>query len=86
MPPGKSIDVGPTGIFDAYTTLRGGGRVDLNGAFGSLDFDLDTGEVPFKHAIECVGVNDEGRADHSVESGIVYASDTDRLEGTMRCP
>jgi hypothetical protein len=86
LPPGKPIDVGPSGIFDAYTSLRRGDRIDLNGAFGSLDFDPATGEVPFKHAIECAGIDERGRADHGVESGLVYASDGDRLEGTLRCP
>jgi serine/threonine-protein kinase len=86
LPPGKPIDVGMSGIFEAYAALRHGEKIDLNGAFGSLDFDTSTGEAPFKHAIECVGLNDKGVADHGVESGVVYASETDKLEGTLRCP
>ncbi len=44
LPPGKPIDVGPDKIFDAYSTLQKGENIDLNGAFGSLDFDTETGE------------------------------------------
>ncbi len=86
VPPGKPADVGPDGIFDAYSTLQRGEKIDLNGAFGSLDFDLTTGDEPFQFAVECIGTNEEGRANHGIESGLVYASGTDRLEGTMRCP
>ena len=86
VPPGKPIDVGPAGIFDAYATLRRGANIDLNGAFGALDFDVATGEQPFHFAVVCVGMNDRGVAQHTVESGLVYAGESDRFEGTMRCP
>jgi hypothetical protein len=86
IPPGKPIDVGPAGIFDAYSTLRRGANIDLNGAFGALDFDVATGEQPFHFAVVCVGMNDRGVAQHTVESGLVYVGETDRFEGTMRCP
>jgi hypothetical protein len=85
-PPGKPIDVGPAGIFEAYTTLRHGENIDLNGATGSMDFDLETGEAPFEYALLCVGTGDGGRAADSIESGVVYQSAADRLEGALHCP
>jgi serine/threonine-protein kinase len=86
LPPGKPVDVGLSGIFDAYATLRAGGRIDLQGATGKLDFDPATGEAPFDHAILCVGVDDHGRAFDGVESGLVYSAASKRLEGKMSCP
>jgi hypothetical protein len=85
LPPGKSVEVGPGAIFDGFATLRAGEKLDLRGAFGSLDFDVSTGEVAFDHALLCVGVDDNGRASFGVESGVVYASGTNRLEGALRC-
>jgi branched-chain amino acid transport system substrate-binding protein len=86
VPPGKAIDVGPAGIFDAFSTLRRGENIDVNGATGSLDFDLAKGEAPFDQALLCVGVDDAGRASGSVESGVVFDSAAGRLEGELRCP
>jgi serine/threonine protein kinase/ABC-type branched-subunit amino acid transport system substrate-binding protein len=86
VPPGRPVDVGPEGIFEAYSTLRRGENIDLNGATGSLDFDLATGEAPFDHAVLCIGVDRAGAASESVESGVVFRSAMNRLEGTPRCP
>ena len=85
LPPGKPIDVGPASIFDAFETLRSGGRIDLNGAIGALDFD-GSGEAPIDYAILCCGVDDRGRASGSVESGLVYDSRARKLTGALRCP
>jgi branched-chain amino acid transport system substrate-binding protein len=82
LPPGKAIDVGPAGIFDAYSLLRRGENIDLNGAFGSLDFDVTTGEVPFDYAIVCVS----GEPPRSVESGLVFRSADAQFQGAMHCP
>ncbi len=86
VPPGKPVDVGPEGIFDAYATLRRGDKIDLNGATGSLDFDLASGESPFDHAVLCIGLDGAGAAAESIESGAVFRSATDRIEGTLHCP
>ena len=86
VPPGKTFDVGPADIFDAYSALRRGENIDLNGATGSLDFDLDTGEAPFDQAVLCAALDDKGRPVDSVESGVVFHSSPSRLEGTLRCP
>jgi branched-chain amino acid transport system substrate-binding protein len=86
LPPGTPIDVGPAAIFDAFSTLRRGENIDLNGAFGSLDLDPTTGESPFQQALECIEIDDHGAAVRSADSGIVYSSQTGRVEGVMHCP
>jgi len=85
-PPGRPIDVGPAGIFEAFETLRAGGGIDLRGAIGSLDFDRETGEAPIDYAILCPGVNDRGTAQGSVESGLVFESGPKKLTGKLHCP
>ena len=86
LPPGRPIDVGPAGIFEAYATLRRGENIDLNGAFGTLDFDMTTGEVPFDQALLCASIDETGKAADSIESGVLFRSRTDSLEGALRCP
>jgi hypothetical protein len=86
LPPGPRVEVGPGGILEAFQILRSGGRIDLEGAIGSLDFDPATGEAPIDYAILCFGVNDRGGAFASVESGLIYDSKTGVLRGTLRCP
>ncbi len=86
LPPGRPIDVGPAGIYDAFQTLRTGGHIDLNGAIGSLDFDPATGEAPIDYSILCPGVDDHGRATAAIESGLVYDAHTKKVTGTNRCP
>jgi serine/threonine-protein kinase len=86
LPPGKSVDVGPAQIFDAYSALQRGERIDLSGAAGSLDFDLTTGEAPFDQALTCAGLDEQGKATENVESGVVWRSAEDKLVGALRCP
>src|SRR5437867_1353066 len=49
----RSIEVGPTQVFDALKALRNGGTIDLQGTQGQLDFDLATGEAPSDFALLC---------------------------------
>jgi serine/threonine protein kinase len=86
MPPGKPIDVGPARIFDAYSALRRGESIDLNGAVGSLDFDPSTGEEPVDQTVVCAAIDEHGRAFDDVESGVVFSSAKNALEGALRCP
>jgi serine/threonine protein kinase len=86
VPPGRPIEVGLAGIFDAYAALSKDESIDLTGATGKLDFDLATGEAAFDQAILCVGVDEHGRASDGIESGLVYSAASKQLEGTMRCP
>ena len=67
-------------------TLRRGGTIDLNGSLGSLDFDLATGEAKVDQALLCAALDDEGKAADSIESGVLFKSAEDKLEGSLKCP
>jgi len=86
LPPGRPVDVGPQGIFDALSALRAGENVDLSGALSDLDFVRATGEAPIDYAIVCLGVDDHGAAKGSVDSGLVYDAKLKKLMGTIHCP
>jgi branched-chain amino acid transport system substrate-binding protein len=87
VPPGKPIDVGPTMIFQAFSTLRDGSNIDLNGAGSGLDFDLSTGDAPADFAVVCVKPDASGNAAEPVESGVVFVARTKKLEGLpLHCP
>jgi branched-chain amino acid transport system substrate-binding protein len=86
LPPGRPVDVGPSGIFDALNSLSSGTQIDLNGATGPLDFDLATGDAPVDLAVLCVEANAGGNAAETVESGVVYDATAGVLRGAMRCP
>jgi serine/threonine-protein kinase len=86
LPPGKAIDVGPSGIFDAMNELASGRNIDLNGATGRLDFDLETGDAPVDLAVLCPDVDAHGVATSVRESGLMYDATSRALRGTLRCP
>lgn len=86
VPPGRPVEVGLSGIFEAYAALQAGERIDLTGATGKLDFDLARGEAAFDHSILCVGNDQSGRAIDGVPSGLTYVATTQKLEGALRCP
>ncbi len=84
--PGKSLDVGPLHIFEAVEALRRGENVDLVGAMTPLNFDLSTGESPSDYVLTCSGVDDQGLAAPSIESGVSYDATVKKLKGALRCP
>jgi branched-chain amino acid transport system substrate-binding protein len=86
LPPGRAIDVGPSGIFDALNTLAAGGNIDLNGATGRLDFDTETGEAPVDLAVLCVRAAPKGDGAESAESGLTYDATAAVLRGSLHCP
>jgi serine/threonine-protein kinase len=86
VPPGRPIEVGPSEIFDALNTLSSGEHIDLNGATGRLDFDMDTGEAPVDLAVLCVRADPNGLPAQAVESGLTYDARSGTLRGAMRCP
>ena len=51
-----------------------------------LDFDLDSGEARGDLAITCIGVDENGRANDGVDSGVRYDAKTGALVGTLSCP
>jgi branched-chain amino acid transport system substrate-binding protein len=87
IPPGVPIEVGPTEVFEGYRTLRDGGRIDLTGASGRMDYDATTGEAAVDFAVLCVRPAAQTKqARDAVESGLVYDSRSGRLEGALKCP
>jgi branched-chain amino acid transport system substrate-binding protein len=86
LPPGKPVEVGPSGIFDAFNTLRTGGNIDLVGSTGNLDFDAQLGDAPTDEVILCAGVDENGKVSEAIESGLVYNAATKKLDGQARCP
>jgi ABC-type branched-subunit amino acid transport system substrate-binding protein len=86
VPPGPSIDVGPTHIFEVIDALKKDGNVDLNGAGYPLDFDFATGESPATFVVQCVRVDARGAANDALDSGLTWDASTKKLRGTLRCP
>jgi serine/threonine protein kinase len=86
VPPGAPVEVGPSGIFQAFTRLRAGESIDLVGAGGPLDFNLQTGENAADLSILCPDLDKLGNAIGSLESGLVYSAKDGALHGKMRCP
>lgn len=84
VPPGKEIEAGMTGIYDAYAALTSGGRVDFTGATGRFDFDLERGEAAFDQSILCAGRDGQGHL-VGVPSGLIYHPATGKLEGELAC-
>src|SRR6185503_4362731 len=66
-PAGQVTDVGPNGISDAFVLSVPGTTIDLNGAFGPLDFDQSTGVQSTDWVIWCV---DEVNGDAVVEKSL----------------
>lgn len=86
LPPGRRIEVGMSGIFDAITALRAGENIDLIGSSGSLELDAKTGDAQLDQVLLCPGVDARGRATDGVESGVVYRTAQRKLEGALACP
>jgi branched-chain amino acid transport system substrate-binding protein len=78
--------VGPSGVLDVVNTLASGGSVDLNGATGALDFDVDTGDAPVDLTVLCPNVDAHGAAFDNMESGVVYDAASRKLRGALKCP
>ncbi len=82
LPPGPSIDVGPSGIYPAFKELAASRNIDLAGAQTSLDFDLKTGNTQVDFDIMCFDrVTKVGKS-----AGLIYRAHSGRLEGTWKCP
>jgi hypothetical protein len=84
--PGRRVEVGPAGIYQALPLLAQREGLELVGATGELHYDRATGDPGFPQSITCVGLEEGGRAARAVESGLVYEQGTGHLRGTMRCP
>jgi len=79
LSPGTKLHVGPGDLSAGMSALASGGSIDLDGASGSLDLDIETGEAPRVQHVLC---NDGGGL---VESGAVFDLASQQLEGTSDC-
>jgi hypothetical protein len=86
LPPGPTVEVGPSQILDGLAALQKGGNIDLTGAAGPLDFDVVTGESFLNYTIECVGSGTATGTPSIVDSGLVFSARTKKLSGTLKCP
>jgi ABC-type branched-subunit amino acid transport system substrate-binding protein len=86
LPPGRTIQSGPTDILAALTALSRGESIDLTGPSGSLDFDPVTGEWSPDFSLLCSVVGMDAGAGGDVESGVTYAGKDGKVEGKLRCP
>ncbi len=85
QPSGEAIDVGPAHIFDAFKILRDGGKIDLNGAATSLDFDASTGEPTVDFDVLCLKPARGDSPPRSAVSGLRFDRARKTLEGSYRC-
>jgi hypothetical protein len=80
-PPGTKIHVGLNDIGLAVTTLSTGGRIDLYGASGKLDFD-ENGDVDGDQVVYCLDTNPL-LVSRVIDAGVVWRYETKTLEGTL---
>jgi serine/threonine protein kinase/ABC-type branched-subunit amino acid transport system substrate-binding protein len=85
IPPGEPIAVEPASIHRALQILEQGGRFDLQGATGALDFDPLTGDVHHDLDVFCIGADAEGKPAFT-RSGRYFSASTRELLGTFNAP
>ncbi len=83
---GSAIEVGPSQLFQGIGRLNEGEPINLEGAMGSLDFDLRTGDWPSDFVLLCARRGADGKVDGDLETGLVYRAHTRAVEGELRCP
>lgn len=77
------IDVGPSGINDAFQRLSAGQTIDLNGASSPLDFD-EAGESPADIEVWCVSQTPP--AINLLTTPRFYNAATQQMSGVFSCP
>jgi len=79
------IDVGTAGIQSAFSTLGSGAAIDINGASGPLDFDVNMHEAPSDIDVWCVTIDGQGNPAFK-SSGRSFDSQSGQMVGTYSCP
>lgn len=82
LPPGEPVDVGPSGILPAFKVLAAGGTINLDGAQTNIDFDLETGDPSCDFEVNCF----DRKTYKSIWGGLIFRTQTGKLEGTWQCP
>lgn len=86
VPPGAPIDVGPSRIASAIQSLRSGQSIDVNGAFGRLDFDVAVGTARDDADLVCMELSGGSGAITARPTGRYIDSSTGKLVGTFTVP
>jgi ABC-type branched-subunit amino acid transport system substrate-binding protein len=85
VPPGAKVNVGPSGINAALQALAHGGKIDLNGASGPLDFESATGDVAGDIDVFCVSL-DRAKKPAFASSGQYFSATSERMVGVFNAP
>lgn len=80
-PKAPVVHVGPGSINFGFDSLDKSGRIDLEGASGKLDFDLETGEAESEILLWCV--NTSGSVPSVPDTGETYDPATGKLVGSV---
>ena len=86
QPGGAPVDVGPSGIYQAFYALAEGKNIDLRGIQTTLDFDLRTGDAAVDFVAYCLSPGSGEKPSRAVEAGLFFRSAHGKLEGAFRCP
>jgi hypothetical protein len=84
--PGRTVNVGPQSVIDAYAELVRGANIDLEGVGTHLDLDPSSGESPASIAILCASLPEPGKGARRIESGLTYDAHSHSFVGTLACP
>jgi branched-chain amino acid transport system substrate-binding protein len=82
---GQATDVGAAGIKAAFQVLQSGNAIDINGASGPLNFDLNLHEAISDITVWCISKDGSGNPIFAA-SGRFYDSATQKMSGTFACP
>lgn len=83
---GVGIDVGSASFGPTAKRVAAGEKINLNGTFSKLDFDLTTGEAPADNSIWCVKLDPvTGKSLFNPSAGQTYDATQDKLVGTYAC-
>jgi hypothetical protein len=85
-PPGQLVDTKPSDLENALNVLLGSGDLDINGATGFLDLDVQNGSVDGFYNTWCFADPDNDNIFTEEKAAQVYDTKTKAIIGTYSCP
>jgi len=82
---GQKLAVGAANIKTAIQVLESGNAIDIDGASGPLDFDLNAHEAKSDITVWCISKDGSGNPIFA-SSGRYYDSPSGTMKGTFSCP
>ena len=82
---GQKSPVGASNIKTAFQVLESGNAIDLDGASGPLDFDLNAHEAKSDITVWCISKNGQGDPTFAA-SGRYFDAPTQSMKGLFSCP